>query len=37
MLCALFGRIIVSHMYNMEEVGHQLNWQLLDYHLFEVD
>ena len=37
MLCALFKRIIVSHMQSMEEVGHQLSRQLLDYHLFEVD
>ena len=36
MLCALFGRIIVSHMQSMEEVGHQFSRQLLDYHLFEV-
>ena len=36
MLCALFGRIIISHMQSMEEVGHQLSLQLLDYHLFKV-
>ena len=36
MLCALFGRIIVSYMQSMEEIGHQLSRQLLDHHLFEV-
>ena len=37
MLCALFKRIIVSHMQSMEEVGHQLSRQLLNYYLFEVN
>ena len=37
MLYALFGRIIVSHMQSMEEIGHPLSRQLLDHHLFEVD
>ena len=37
MLCALFRRIIVPYMQSMEEVGHQLSRQVLDYHLFEVN